>query len=225
MKIKQNYFLRLLKLHPRLFISILFSFLIYLICPYFGLNAGASKALVGYNFGVVFYISWAAFLISKSNTERIRKIALQQDDGKFVVLLLVVLALVFSMSAIFMNLASVKNYALAEKQEHIILALSTIVLSWFFTHLVFAIHYAHDYYYDLQHPTKSGGLVFLPENEDPDYLDFIYFSFILGATAQTADITLASKKMRRTCLLHSILSFFFNAAVLALTINIASGLL
>jgi uncharacterized membrane protein len=153
-----------------------------------------------------------------------QKRALTQDDGKVVVLALVVLTLVFSICAIFAELASVKHLQGSAKYESLLLALTTIMASWFFTNIVFALHYAHDYYYDLQNG-QAGGLVFLPQSEAPAYLDFLYFSFILGATAQTADVTLCSKKMRRTCTLHSILAFFFNTTLLALTVNMASGLL
>ncbi len=163
-------------------------------------------------------------MMSKCGPHEIRKRALSQNDGQSTVLILVGLAIIFSTGAIFFDLSAVKDVVGAEKYERLILSVSTIVLSWFFTNVSFTLHYAHDYFFEVQN-NRDGGLVFLPASEEPDYFDFLYFAFTLGATAQTADVALASKKMRRTCIIHSILAFFFNTTLVALTINIASGLI
>lgn len=220
----ENYLIRVVKQHPRLYVSIGIGLLVAVFGSSLGMHSKLTQAIVGYDCGAIVYILWAMHLMYFSTSAQMRKRALDQDDGKLVVLFLVVLALVFSMSAIFANLASVKHLAGTEKYEIIILALTTLVASWFFTNIIFALHYAHDYFFDLQNGLL-GGLIFLPTNEEPEYLDFLYFAFILGATAQTADVTLASKKMRRTCTLHSILAFFFNTSLLALAVNMSSGLL
>jgi uncharacterized membrane protein len=138
------------------------------------------------------------------------------------------IAALASIVAIFAQLATVKDLPPSVKSLHVALAALTIVSAWFFIHLCFALHYAHEYYDELEaEPGKAldvrGGLVF-PGDEDPDYYDFLYFAFVIGATAQTADIGIASKFMRRTVLGHCILAFFFNSAVLALTVNIAASL-
>jgi len=104
-----------------------------------------------------------------------------------------------------------------------LLALTKIVASWFFTATIFALHYAHDYYFQAQH-AKEGCLIFLAAGYNPSYWDFMYFSFIFSATAQNADVTLASTQMRWRCTLHSILAFFFNTSLLALAVNMAAGL-
>ena len=101
--------------------------------------------------------------------------------------------------------------------------------AWVFIHLTFALHYAHEYFDETkavegEKPALRGGINF-PDTDEPDYWDFVYFSFIIGVAAQTADVTIGSKVIRRTSLVHSILAFFFNSAVLALTINIAAGLI
>lgn len=223
-KKSNNYLVRLVLHHPRLYVSIGLGLCTALIGSQLGINSKLTQAIVGYDVGALTYIFWAGGLIYSSTIHKMRARALTEDDGKLVVLTLVILALLFSMYAIFADLASVKYLQGAEKMESLLLALVTIVASWFFTHIVFALHYAHDYYFDLQ-SGRSGGLIILPSEEDPTYLDFLYFSFVIGATAQTADISICSKKMRRTVTLHSILSFIFNTVLLALTINMASGLL
>jgi uncharacterized membrane protein len=103
------------------------------------------------------------------------------------------------------------------------------VSAWVFIHLTFALHYAHDYFDELATElgkplVERGGLRF-PGTETPDYYDFLYFSYVIGVACQTADVDITSSLMRRTALVHCVLAFFFNSAVLALTINIAAGLI
>ena len=120
------------------------------------------------------------------------------------------------------ELATAQDMAGAERSAHIGLAVLTIVSSWAFTQVMFALHYAHDYYSAVARG-RAGGLAFPHENA-PDYADFLYFAFIIGTSAQTADVSFTSRAMRRTGLVHCVLAFFFNTTLLALTINIASGL-
>lgn len=218
-----NYFIRVLRHHPRLYISIGIGCLFSWLASNFGVNSKLTQALIGYDLGAIIYIILASYMMASSTAQQMRKRALNQDDGKVFTLLLIVAALIFTICAIATNLANVKNLHGSEKVEILSLAILTIVASWFFTNIVFALHYAHDYYFEVQNK-KAGGLIFLPLDEEPNYFDFLYFSFIIGATAQTADVNLASKKMRRSCTLHCILAFFFNTTLLALTINIAAGI-
>jgi uncharacterized membrane protein len=103
------------------------------------------------------------------------------------------------------------------------LTIATILLSWFFVHTIFALHYAHEYYGE-RRDGVIGGLNF-PGDDDPDYWDFFYFSLVVGMTSQVSDVAITSKSIRRVATMHGALSFFFNVTVLALTINIVSGLL
>jgi uncharacterized membrane protein len=109
------------------------------------------------------------------------------------------------------------------KYAHIGLAIFTIMSSWAFTHMMFALHYAHDYFANCIN-SKPPGLEF-PGEEAPDYGDFLYFAFVIGTSGQTADVSFTSNAMRRIGLLHCVLAFLFNTTVLALTINIAASLL
>jgi len=110
----------------------------------------------------------------------------------------------------------------AERSAHIALSTFTIVTAWLFTQVMFALHYAHDYYV-VRSRGAAGGLAF-PGEETPDYGDFLYFALIIGTCAQTADVNITSRSMRRIASMHCVLAFFFNTTLLALTINIASGL-
>jgi uncharacterized membrane protein len=105
----------------------------------------------------------------------------------------------------------------------------TILCSWFMTHTMFALHYAHGYY-SVADPAEDersdvGGLEFPGDCHEPDYWDFLYFSFVIGMTFQTSDVAISRRKLRRLTLGHSILAFFFNTVILALSINIMAGLL
>ena len=105
---------------------------------------------------------------------------------------------------------------------HILVSVLAVICSWFLVHTVFIFRYAHIYYGSGDKPV--GGLDF-PGDDEPDYLDFAYFSFIIGMTSQVSDVDITSSVMRRLALLHGILSFFFNAVIIALSINIISGLI
>jgi len=221
--LSQNYLVRIVSQHYRLYVSIAIGLTSALVSSEVGVKSKVTQSIVSYDLGTIVYICWAFYLMYKSTLQEIRSRALKQDDGKVIVLILAVIAIIFATWAIFADLGSVKHLDGTEKYGSLVLALTTIVASWFFTATIFALHYAHDYYFQVQHG-KDGGLIFLPVGEDPSYWDFMYFSFILSATAQTADVTLASTQMRRTCTLHSILAFFFNTSLLALAVNMASGL-
>jgi uncharacterized membrane protein len=124
--------------------------------------------------------------------------------------------------AIVAELAVAKEMQGTLRFAHIGLAALTIGTSWAFTHTMFALHYAHDYYATAIRG-EHGGLAF-PSEPAPDYGDFLYFSCVIGTSGQTADVSFTSRKMRRTGTLHCVLAFFFNTTLLALTINVASGL-
>ncbi len=181
-----------------------------------------TRLIIGWNTGACLYLLFAARMMFWSSHERIRSRALQQDDGRFVVLALVVMAAIVCIGAIVAELAVAKDMHGSLRYAHIALAGLTILSSWAFTQVMFALHYAHDFYLaEIQgHP---GGLAF-PGAHAPDYGDFLYFSCVIGTSGQTADVGFTSRTMRRTGLVHCVLAFFFNTTLVALTINIASGL-
>jgi len=105
---------------------------------------------------------------------------------------------------------------------HLTLAAATIFCSWCVVHTAFALHYAHEFY------AGGGGnrpCLEFPGGGQPDYVDFLYFSFVIGTTSQTADVSIASRSMRRLALLHGVIAFVFNTMLLALIVNIAAGLI
>lgn len=177
--------------------------------------------------GVVFLgLTWA--MMARATPERMRLRARLQDEGKPVILLLTVGAAVFSMTAISLELHGLKDLPSGETALHIALAGASILCSWLVTHTMFALHYAHDFYGDadpsIVDSERAGGLEF-PGCAHPDYWDFLYFSFVVGMTCQTSDVQVVDRGIRRLTLAQGLLAFVFNTLILALTINIAAGLL
>jgi uncharacterized membrane protein len=214
--------LRFFVARPRLFGSALVGILAAVLAPPAPALHGATRLIVGWNAGACLYLLLAWHMIVRSTHERMRSRAAREDEGRIVILAMVVVAALFCLGAILVELAVAKEHQGPQRFAHMALAGFTIFSSWAFTQVMFALHYAHDYYI-AEMRNGHGGLVF-PGSQAPDYWDFLYFSVVIGTSAQTADVSLASRPMRRTGLVHCVLAFFFNTMLIALTINIASGL-
>ena len=215
--------LRLVLSRPRLFSSILVGVVVTLFLPKSFASHDITRVIIGWNVGTWLYLAFAARMIFWTSHEKMRSRAKAQDDGKYFVLIMVIIASIVSLGAIFAELSVVRNMHGFLRYAHITLAILTILSSWAFIQVMFALHSAHDYYIAKVHG-NSGGLEF-PNADSPDYSDFLYFACVIGTSGQTADVSFTSKSMRRTGLLHCVLAFFFNTTLVALTINIASGLI
>ena len=213
---------RLIKARARLILAIVVSIAITFFLPESIAQTTVTRAIVGWNCGAIFYLIFTFKMMFWWSQEKIQARARAQDEGRILILILVIVAALFTVGAIVAELAFAKNLTGLIKYAHIALAGVTIVISWFFTHVMFAQHYAHDFYVN-RLLSKPEGLEF-PQTKNPDYLDFLYFSCVIGTSGQTADVNFTSREMRQTGLVHCVLAFFFNTTLLALTINIASGL-
>ena len=218
----QPLYLRLLLGRPRLAASIVLGLLLTFLLPDSVAHQTVTRAIVGWNAGAILYLAMAMKMMFWSTHNRMRARAIQHDEGSTIVLLLVISAALMCIGAIVAELAVVKDLKGELRYAHIALAALTVVTSWAFTQTMFALHYAHDYYFSAIHG-EHGGLDF-PGGHPPDYGDFLYFACVIGTSGQTADVSFTSRKMRRTGTVHCILAFFFNTTLVALTINIASGL-
>ncbi len=216
-------FMRLIITRPILFSSILTGILVALLIPNDLASHKITRAIIGWNVGAFLYLILAARMMFWTTHEKIRTRAIAQDDGKYVVLGMVIVAAIVSIGAIVAELSVVKDMHGMLRSAHVTLAILTILSSWAFTQVMFALHYAHDFYV-AKDTGQSGGLAF-PGSSTPDYSDFLYFACVIGTSGQTADVSLTTKSMRRTGLIHCVLAFFFNTTLVALTINIASGLI
>jgi uncharacterized membrane protein len=188
-----------------------------------------TRLLIAWNAGIVLYLGLAMWMMAHASEVSIRRRAALIDESRFVVLIFSVIAAVASIVAIIMQLAAVKDMHGLLKALHLGLAGLTILSAWTFIHAIFAQHYAHEYFVERASemhlpPEQRGGLEF-PGAGSPNYTDFLYFAFVIGVAAQTADVAICSRPMRRVALVHCVLSFLFNTTILALTINIAAGLI
>jgi uncharacterized membrane protein len=215
--------LRILKARPRLVFSIIFAFLIYMLVPEQFIHRTITRSIVAWAAGASLYLGLAFRMMFSSSQQKIRSRARLEDEGQFIILLLVILAVFAALSSVVFELGLVRNLQGPFRYYHLALVGLSILIAWFFTHTMFALHYAHDFYLEI-YKGRNGGLEF-PGSEEPEYGDFLYLSFVVGTSAQTADISYTTKRMRRLGLLHAILSFFFNTTLLALAINIGSGLI
>lgn len=170
------------------------------------------------------YIITSFIVMFSRSIAQIKRMA-QRDDGSGI--FVIVFTIIASFAAMVTVLMLVISSKTGGKNEilSVIISFSSVMLSWFLVHTIFTFHYAH-LYYDMQkenvtEPKK--GLEF-PSDEDPDYLDFAYFSFVVGMTFQVSDVQVTNKKMRRLVLLHGLIAFVLNTFVVALTINFLAGL-
>jgi uncharacterized membrane protein len=220
--IYRHYVVRLIRSRPNLFLAILFGILVDLLLPEQIAKQTITRHIFALNAGAILYLFLAAHMMFFSDHKKMIQRSELQDEGQFVILILAFGAVTTSLVAIVAELSVAKEMHGLLRYEHIALAAMTILTSWLFIHLIFALHYAHDYYLNLSQK-KECGLEF-PGNNLPDYADFLYFSSVIGTSGQTADVSFSSRKMRRIGAVHCVFSFFFNTTILALTINIASGL-
>lgn len=179
--------------------------------------------VVGWNTGAVMYLALASQMIAHTTHEDMLIKAKEQDYGKYLVLGLVVLTAIISLVSIGIELSNVKQLYGSPKIFNLTLTGLTLLTSWSFTQVMFAIHYAHDYYV-AKDEGKPAGLVF-QDTPDPDYVDFIYLSCLIGTALHTGEIVISSQAMRKTVLLHRLLAFFFNASLFVLAIILGARLL
>ncbi|HEX8328625.1 MAG TPA: DUF1345 domain-containing protein [Hymenobacter sp.] len=156
----------------------------------------------------------------------IRKVANGEDLGRVLAFVFVLVSAVASLLAVVALLGTLDSMSRAALTRHVALCVAAVLESWLLVHTVFTLHYAHIYYdADEQRGGDTGGLEFPGQDPEPDYLDFAYFAFTIGMAAQTADVTIPGRRQRRTALLHAIISFGFNTAIVTLSISAVGGLL
>ena len=211
------YLIRVGMAHRRLFISVAIGLAVMLALP----ATLITRVLIGWDTGVLIYLVAAALVMSRCSTvAQMKANAAAQDEGALAILILTTAAGMASLIAIFAELAAIErtdpHYGI-----YVALAIGTVVLSWTFIHTIFALHYAHEFYGSGEHKT---GLRF-PGDGQPDYWDFIYFSFVVGMTFQVSDVAVTHKSVRRMVVAHGALSFFFTTAVVAMAVNIAASII
>ncbi|MBC8122510.1 MAG: DUF1345 domain-containing protein [Gemmatimonadaceae bacterium] len=168
-------------------------------------------------------LAWTMML--RTSTEQMRLYSGREDSNRQTIFVILVVAAMASLGTVIFLLSTTEKLSPTAPSGDITLAMTAVVCSWLFIHTTFTIHYAHLYYCgDNDQDTKIYGGLDFPKEDQPDYLDFAYFSFVIGMTAQVSDVAVSSQQMRRIVLLHSLLSFAFNTVIVALSITIVAGL-
>ena len=205
---------RVVYARPRTFFSIAIGVVAFFLLP--GSLRLVTRLLIGWDSFIALYLVLVYIMMMRCGLGHIRRNAVLQDDGRFLILLVTALGAFASIAAIVFELGGGAHDAAA-----LSLATVTIALSWAAVHSSFALHYAHDYY----RGAKPGGLQFPSgdTHEHADYWDFVYFSFVIGMTAQVSDVGITDKAIRRTATAHGIISFVYNTALIALMVNIAAS--
>lgn len=208
--------------HPRLLLALGLMLACFALLTLFSTYGLATRYLLAWNVGAVVYIAACLRLMRGAQQADMRARAEHEDEGRFFVTFVVLASTASILLAVASQIATLKSLpAGTARTLPLLLAILTVLSSWAFTQFTFALHYAHDYYH-ARWLGQPGGLIF-PETDEPLYLDFLYFSCIIGTSAQTADININARPMRLTVLLHSVQSFFFNTMILAIVINMAAS--
>jgi uncharacterized membrane protein len=176
-----------------------------------------SALLIGFDTAALVFFALALPLL-KHDAGTMRRSAQVNDANRAALLAITVLISVVILFAIGTLIAGRE----ALHWKRLALIVGTLALTWFFANTVYALHYAHLYYLPGDGGDR-GGLDF-PNTTEPDYWDFLYFSFTLGMTFQTSDVTINGAHIRKVVLGHSMAAFLFNMGVLAFTVNALGGL-
>ena len=208
---------------PRLLGSIVLGLGVYLLLfAVLGL-APIFSALVAWNAGAIALLAVTGHMMFQTEVALIERRAVSEDEGRIAILVLVVLAALAMLVAVASELVLARELHGLSRNLHIAMAAFTVMTSWFFTQVLFAIHYAHDFY--MARACGEPDPLEFPGTDDPLYGDFLYFAVVLGTSAQTADVSFRGRLLRPIGTLHCLMAFVFNASLVGLTVNVAAGLL
>ncbi|MRG47986.1 DUF1345 domain-containing protein [Chitinophaga sp. SYP-B3965] len=215
----------LLEMHPthKILASLALALLTFFLARNAELNSLVVYLLAWDVFALTYItLSWIIFFLRPP--EQIRKVARVDDGSQLYVFLVILIAAFSSMFTVLLLMLSEDASGMA-KGIYIPVAVGGMLLSWAMVHTTFTVHYAHLYYDDaVDDSTKHAEGLTFPKEKKPDYLDFAYFSFVIGMTFQVSDVQIESRIIRRLALVHGLLSFLLNTFVVALTINLIAGL-
>lgn len=180
------------------------------------------RGLAGWNIAVWLYLILITRLMVKANLTQVRKIAQQEYPSRLAELVVISLAAFASLAAIILELTTLKGLSADQRLLHYLFTGITVFGSWSLIAVLFAVHYAH-LFYTTDHDKPS--LMFSNNEPNPDYWDFLYLAFTIAVAAQTSDVMIMTRTMRKTVLAQSILSFLFNVIIVGLSINIVASLI
>lgn len=187
--------------------------------PYLAIQSAA-------NVFFIVYLALESVKFRGLTAEFLKKHAASTDEPAWVIVVVTFGAAVVAVGSLFV---------LVNKGGHpnaleLALSLAAVALGWLTIHTMVAVHYAHLYWRPDDRGTKKsqesvehGGLDF-PGDDEPGGYDFLYYSLVIGMTAQTADVNITKTRMRKLTLLHAVVSFIFNTVLVAAAVNVAVSL-
>lgn len=181
-----------------------------------------TRMLIAWDAAVAVYLAAIWLQTRAATAQHMINHAADVDDGRYFALFVSLTGVLASLTAIILELQSQLAPGMT-RNAHVAFVFATVALSWLFVHTSFAKHYAHEYF----GPADGGGIrkgLIFPGDDAPDFADFWHFALVIGVAAQTADIQISAKPIRRVVTLHGVLAFVFNTVILALTLNLAAGL-
>jgi uncharacterized membrane protein len=216
-----NIVFHLARVRPRLIAAVVVGIVAAVLVPDTGRTV--ERFLIAWNVGVWSYLLMIAWLMGRAGASKVQGIAKREDATAGAVLAFMSVAAITSLVAIVLELSAVKSIAPENQGVHYALTGATLLGSWLLVNVMFTLHYAHMYYRAQQ---EARPLQF-PDHDvlEPDYWDFLYFSFTIAVAAQTSDVSIMTRGVRQVVLAQSVLSFLFNAAIIGLSINVAAGLI
>jgi uncharacterized membrane protein len=181
--------------------------------------------LASWDVGALCYLFLAWLVMARSDDTLTRFRAQRYDPSGYMIFLLVVIAASASFVAIGFMVGDIKDLPFWQRAERLTLSITALFVSWLLIHTLFAFHYARLYYFLAGGGEEHHRGLRFPDDDEPDYLDFAYYSFVVGMTSQVSDVAVVSHPMRRLTLIHGVLSFVYNIAILAMSINIIGGVI
>jgi uncharacterized membrane protein len=179
-----------------------------------------TRIMIGWDIFSISMLSISLVIFSSMRPRQIRVLAKQEDAGRIVVFIIVLVSTMGSLMGVLLLLGNKDTWILPKGVETFIY-IAGVICSWVLLHTIFAYRYAFLYYGDHPlDPDAHTAALQIPNELWPDYLDFCYFSFVIGMTFQVSDIQITSRLIRRVALVHGLLSFLFNTVIVALTINV-----
>lgn len=211
--------LQLLHRHRRVWIALAAGIVVFFLLP--TRLSFIPRMLIGWDFGVTLFLVTIYAWMPRFTPRQLCSHYIEEDPSGPVILVAVTAAALLSLLAIVEPLATLRHLAHAQRISSFALAAITLVDSWLLVPTMFTMHYADMFY---SAPQQQRPLLF-PRTEMPGFWDFAYFSFTIAAACQTADVSTTEVSIRRVVILHEVISFAFNVAILGFAINITAGLI
>ncbi|MEX8549255.1 MAG: DUF1345 domain-containing protein [Mucilaginibacter sp.] len=205
----------------RQYIALAVALLTYFLTRKQALPVNIMLTWIGYATSIL-VMSWISIL--SMHPSDVRRVASLEDSSVTFIFLFIIGSALASLFAVVLLLQSLKGLSKEQTITHVLLSIASVAVSWWLTHTVFTMRYAHIFYSTKNEEGGYGYGLEFPKEPCPDFMDFVYFSFVIGMTFQVSDVEISSRRIRRLAWLQGILSFVFNTAIVALSINIISGM-